>query len=105
MPISIPDEAVAAGTHSAAATASAAASTQRRSRTYWSPSQHAPETLFELDLRLPAQDLPGPRDVGLPDLRIGHRQCLVDDLAARVDQLEQRLGELEDRELARVADV
>src|SRR5438093_5693054 len=39
----------------------------------WLPSearQHAPQPLLELDLRLPAQKLPGPRDVGLANLGI-----------------------------------
>src|SRR5690349_699503 len=52
----------------------------------WLPSegrQHPPQSLFELDLRLPAQHLPGSGDVGLANLRIVHGQGLVDDLALR----------------------
>src|SRR4051794_19639298 len=50
----------------------------------WLPSearQHAPQPLLELDLRFPAQHLPGSGDVGLTNLRIVDGQRLVDDLA------------------------
>jgi hypothetical protein len=41
----------------------------------------------------------------LADLRIVHGQRLEDDLALRPGHLQHRLGELENRELARVAEV
>src|ERR1051325_7495740 len=74
----------------------------------WLPSeggQHAPQSLFELDLRLPAQHLPGSGDVGLANLRIVDGQRLVDDLALRRRDPDNSLRELENRELVRVAEV
>src|SRR6266508_4826800 len=111
MPMYIPDEAVAAGTqstagtHNAAAASATAATTQRRSDTYRRPSQHPPQTLLELDLRLPAENLRGARDIRLADLRVVDRKRLVDDLAGRVGQPADGPGELQDRELVRVAKV
>src|SRR5829696_7897333 len=67
--------------------------------------QRAGEPLAELDLRLPAELLPRERDVGLADLRVVGRKRLVDDLRARAGDLDHLLGELEQRELVRVADV
>src|ERR671939_2165329 len=67
--------------------------------------EHASEPLLQLDLRLPAEHLLRPRDVRLADLRIVDRKRLVDDLARRACDAEHRLGELVERELARVADV
>src|SRR3954453_15565236 len=64
-----------------------------------------PQALLELDLGLPAENVLGQRDVGLPDLRIVGGQRLVDDLGLRAGDLEHRLGQLEQRELVRVADV
>src|ERR687896_355916 len=62
------------------------------------------EPVVERDVRLPAQNLLRARDVGLPDLRIVDRQRLEDDLAAAAPDLEHLLGQLEQRELLRVAD-
>src|SRR4051794_28540207 len=50
----------------------------------WLPSeagQHAPQPLFKLDLRFPAQQLPGSGDVGLANLGIVDGQCFEHDLA------------------------
>ena len=58
-----------------------------------------------LTLGVPAQQLLGQRDVGLADLRIVGRQRLVHDLRPRAGDVDDRLGELEQRELVRVADV
>src|SRR3954470_3000630 len=63
------------------------------------------QALAEVDLRLPAQQLAREADVGLADLRIVGRQRLEDDLRARLGDLDDRLGQLEQRELVRVADV
>src|SRR5215213_11723825 len=67
--------------------------------------QRADEPLAELDLRLPAQLLARERDVGLAHLRVVGRERLVDDLRARARDLDDLLGELEQRELVRIADV
>src|SRR5205085_7654796 len=67
--------------------------------------EHPSEPLLQLDLRLPAEHLLGPRDVRLADLGIVDRERLVDDLARRAGDTEHRLGELVERELARVPDV
>src|SRR5919197_4234835 len=63
------------------------------------------EPLLQLDLRLPAEHLPGPCDVRLADLGIVDRERLVDDLARRAGDAKHRLGELVERELTRVSDV
>src|SRR3954470_2887980 len=65
----------------------------------------APEPLAQLHGRFPAEQLAGERDVGLADLRIVGRQRLEDDLRPRAGDLDHRLGQLEQRELVRVADV
>src|SRR5919201_5300155 len=64
--------------------------------------EHPSEPLLQLDLRLPAEHLPRTGDVGLAHLRIVDRKRLVDDLARRAGHAEHRLGELVERELARV---
>src|SRR5262245_30222927 len=94
-----------AGTARPAAAARVAARTHHRLDTDRRLSQHAPEAVLELDLRFPAEELASPRDVRLADLRVVDRQCLVDDLARRARHPEHGLGELENRELAGVADV
>src|ERR1051325_1412746 len=74
----------------------------------WLPSeggQHAPQSLLEFDLGLPAQHLPGSGDVGLANLRIVDGQRLVDDLTLRRRDLNNCLCELENRKLVRVAEV
>ena len=43
--------------------------------------QHAPQPLLELDFRLPAQQLPGSRDVGLANLWIVDWKCFEHDFA------------------------
>src|ERR671935_586858 len=63
--------------------------------------QHAPQALFELDLRLPAQQLPGPGDVGLANLRIVDWQCFEHDFALRRRDTDDCLRQLENRKLAR----
>ena len=63
------------------------------------------EAVVERDLRLPAEQLAGARDVGLALLRVVGRQRLVDDLAAAAPDLDHLLGQLEQGELLRVADV
>src|SRR3954447_15724450 len=63
------------------------------------------ESFAEVDLGLPAQKLAGEADVGLADLRVVGGQRLIDDLRARLGDLDDRLGELEQRELVGVADV
>src|SRR5581483_8287471 len=67
--------------------------------------QDASQTVLEADLRLPAEELAGPRDVGLPHLRIVDRQRLEDDLALGAGDAEDRLGKVEERQLLRVSDV
>src|SRR3989440_5365259 len=67
--------------------------------------EHPSEPLLQLDLRLPAEPLLGPRDVRLADLGIVDRERLVDHLARRAGDAEHGLGELVERELARVSDV
>ena len=65
----------------------------------------AAQPLVEIDLGLPAEQLARAGDVGLPHLRVVDRQRLEDDLARRARDLDHRLGQLEHRELVRVADV
>src|SRR2546423_6403360 len=67
--------------------------------------EHPSEPLLQLDLRLPAEHLLGPRDVRLADLGIVDRERLVDHLARRAGDAEHGLGELVERELARIPDV
>src|SRR6266487_3039306 len=100
--------ALAAATPSVAARTSAAVKTPIRLRNDGLPAealQHAAQTVLELDLGLPAEQLTGTRDVGLPDLRIVDRQCLVNDLALRARHPQHGLGQLVHRELVRVAEV
>src|SRR4051795_8447856 len=63
------------------------------------------QPLAQVDLRAPPQQLARQADVGLADLRVVGGQRLIDDLRARLGDLDDRLGELEQRELVRVADV
>src|SRR4051794_18307241 len=99
--------AVAAGTASDAARTRPAAP-RRTLRTARPPSrgaEHPPQAVLELDLRLPAEQLACPRDVGLAHLRIVDGQRLVHDLGLRAGHAEHRLRELVQRELVRVAEV
>src|SRR6266540_2448759 len=101
-------EAVAEGTARRAARTSMAAVTPTRLGTNGLPSErseHAPQALLQRDLRLPAEDLLRARDVRLALLRVVHRQGLVDDLARRARHAQHEIGELEQRELLRVAEV
>src|SRR6476661_8314692 len=102
------EEAVAAGTAKPAAATRIAAQTPNRSDTDRLPPvgrQHPAQSLLQLDLRLPAEHLPGAGDVGLAHLGVVDRQRLEDDLALRARHLDDVLRELEDGELARVPDV
>src|SRR5262245_57453815 len=73
------------------------------SRRVW--RDRAAESVFELDLRCPSEQLAGAGDVGLAYLRVVHRQGLVDHLAFRRRNADYSLGELVERELVRIADV
>src|SRR5581483_5037797 len=101
-------EAVAVGRQTKAAAARVAARTRtglHTDRLSTVRGKHPPQTLLELDLRLPAEDLLRAGDVRLAHLRVVHRQRLEDDLARRPRHLQHGLRKLEDRELARVAEV
>src|SRR3954467_8073130 len=68
--------------------------------------QPAAETLLQVDLRRPAEDLPRAGVVWPPPLRIVGRQGLEDDLARRAGDADHGLRELEHRRLViGVADV
>src|SRR6266498_1016783 len=67
--------------------------------------QHPPESLFELDLGLPAQQLPGSRDVGLADLRIVYGQRFEHDLAIRRCDMDNCLRKLQNRKLPWISEV
>ena len=64
-----------------------------------------PQAVLQLDLRLPAEQLPGAGDVRLAHLRVVHGKRLEDDLARGAGEANDRLGELEQRLLVRVAEV
>src|SRR3954452_8157422 len=63
------------------------------------------QSFAQVDLRLPAQRFSREPDVGLADLRVVGGQRLENDLRARPRDLDDRLGQLEQGELVRVADV
>src|SRR5947209_8766348 len=63
------------------------------------------QPLVAVHLRLPAQQLPRPRDVWLADLRVVLRQRLEYQLALRAAKGQDLAGELQDRHLAGVAEV
>src|SRR2546423_6409930 len=67
--------------------------------------EHPSDPLLQLDLGLPAENLLRPGDVRLANLGIVDRERLVDDLPRRAGDAEDGLGELVERELARVPDV
>ena len=52
--------------------------------------KHSAQAFLELDLGLPAEQLLGARDVGLPDLRVVDGQRLEDDLARRLGRRGSR---------------
>src|SRR6478609_10944151 len=100
--------ACAAGTARPAATRTIAAATPIRLRNDRLPSEarkHASQTLFQLNLGLPAEQLARAGDVRLPDLRVVDGQSLVDELALRAGDPEDDLGELVERELGGIAEV
>src|SRR3954453_9567010 len=65
----------------------------------------AAKSFAQVDFGLPSQQLAGQADVGLTDLRIPGGQRLIADLRTRAGDLDDRLGQLEQRELVGVADV
>src|SRR4051794_11441835 len=68
--------------------------------------QPAPQPFLEVDLGVPAEDLPGARDVGPAHLRIVGGKRLEDELAARAGDADHGLRQLEHRHLViRVAQV
>src|SRR5262245_8738897 len=67
--------------------------------------QHPAQSFLECDLRLPAEQLLRAGDVRLADLRIVHGQRFEHDLARRLGHADHGLRELENRELARVAEI
>src|SRR6266511_533932 len=68
-------------------------------------AEEAAQALLEGNGGLPAEKLLRARDVRPPDLRIVLRQGLEDDLTRRARNLDDRLRELEQRELAGVPEV
>src|SRR5918992_1209200 len=79
-----------------------------RLNTDWLPSetrQHPPKTFFELNLRRPAENLFCTGYVRLSDLRVVHRQCLVDDFAFRPCYPDDGFRKLQDREFPWVAEI
>src|SRR2546430_5860535 len=95
----------AAATATAKATAVAATSRLDTDGLPAEGREHPSEPLLQLDLRLPAENLLRPRDVGLAHLGIVDRQRFVDDLARRAGHALHRLGQLVQREFTRVAEV
>src|SRR4029078_263664 len=83
----------------------ATAAVPRTRRVSLERRQSAAQPLVQLDLRLPAEDLACTRDVRLAHLGVVDRQRLAQELAGRPSRRQNGLGELEDRVLARVADV
>src|SRR5438105_10811358 len=99
------DDAVAAVTATPAMSAAAAAAKAMRLDTQRLPFvrlQDTAQPVLEIDLRLPAEQLPGPGDVGLADLRVVDGQRFEDDLALRARHPHDRLRKLEQRQLLRV---
>src|SRR5262245_28850495 len=64
-----------------------------------------PQTAMPVDGRLPAQDLPGTRNVGPTDPRIILRQGRVSDSGAAARKLKDLSGKFEDRDFVRVTKV
>src|SRR5215831_13404052 len=67
--------------------------------------QDASQPLLERDLRLPTQQLAGASDVRLANVGVVFWKRLEDDLAGGPRHPEHDLGELEQRVLARVAEI
>src|SRR5436309_11892085 len=102
------DEADADGTARPAAVRATAAITTTRLHTHGLRSQacdRPPKAVLERDLRLPAQQLAGPADLRLADLRVVLGQSLEHDLALRARHLEHDVRQLEEGELLRIAEV
>src|SRR5256714_15336334 len=97
--------ALAAGATTRAATAAARTAVLDTHGLPAEGREHPSEPLLQLDLRLPAEHVLGPRDVRLADLGVVDRERLVHDLARRPRHAEHGLGELVEGELARVPDV
>src|ERR1044072_1915054 len=97
MPTSMCCLACAAGTARPAATRTIAAKTPTRLSNDWLPSEareHTAQPFLELNLGLPAEQLSCAGDVRLTDLRIVHRQRLVDELALRRGGPDNCFGDL-----------
>src|ERR1041384_858198 len=63
------------------------------------------KTFLEIDLRFPAENIPGLRDLGLPHLRIILGKRLVNNRALRIRKRNNPVSEFQDRHFMRVADV
>src|SRR5215210_3265536 len=105
----MPLDAPAAGTQTSVA-ARAATTTRKRLDTRRLAIrrlrvEQPPQPLFELDLRLPAEDLLRARDVGSSNLGVVDRQRLVDDLARGPRDADHRLREIAHGALTGVAEV
>src|SRR4051812_34978537 len=69
------------------------------------PLERAPQAILGIDTRLPPEQGPRARDVGLPHLRIILRERLEHELAGAAREADDALREVEQRHLVRVADV
>src|SRR5947208_3438883 len=67
--------------------------------------QQSAQPLFEWNCRLPAEHLPGARDVGLTNLRVVDWQCFVHDFALRRSHTDDSLCEVQQAQLRRVPEV
>ena len=67
--------------------------------------QRASQAVSKLNYRFPSKQLSRQRNVRLANFRIIRGQCLVHDLRSRPGHLDHRLGQFEQRELVRIADV
>src|SRR6478752_2582350 len=108
MPFWMNFEALAVAAPTRAATRAAAATQMATQRNGCVPTERAgraTQSFFVLDLGLPPEKLPRPRDVRLADLRIIDRKCFEHDRAGRSGHADDRFGELEQGHLGRVADV
>src|SRR5215210_3281999 len=90
---------------SAVARTSAITAADLRNRCFLQRRVELAQSLVETHLGFPPEYLLGACDVGLPDLGVVDGERLIDDLAAAAPDLEHLLGQLEQGELLRVADV
>src|ERR671934_2099074 len=67
--------------------------------------QHSAQPLFKWNFRFPAEYLAGARDVGLTHLRVVDRECFEHDFTLRRGDSDHGLGELEQGQLGRIAEV